>query len=354
MELGSEYNLRFSDLTVKENNIFNYLSCYQKRCFFDSGRSALKHLVSFLGSENEVLLPEFICESVTNCFNRNHIRFYKLNSDFTIDIDSIEAQINKRTHTLFLMHYFGCVQPYELLQKVRNLADQHRLIIIEDTTHSIFSKPETIGDYQVCSIRKWMPIPSGGVIYSKNDPLDIFDHITYKPSTDNTRSYGMVLKDMFLTMGLDCNSEYRKIFKECEEKLDCQKEIYLLSDLSRFIASCVDIKELKKTREENYKYLEEELCKQGIIPAIQLDEGNCPLVFLLRVKNRNRFRSFLMDNRIYCAVHWPFDGIFSEQRLFAAECARDLISLPIDQRYKWVDIDYMVEVIHRYGEDFQC
>ncbi len=351
MELGSEYSLRFSDLTVKKNNIFQYLSCYHKQCFFDSGRSALKHLVSFFCSKDEVLLPEFICESVTNCFNGLKIKFYKIKQDFSVDVDSIESQISKDTRSILLMHYFGSIQPLEQLQRINNIARKHNLIIIEDTTHSIFSKSDTIGDYQICSIRKWMPIPSGGVLYSKNDPLDVFDTITYKSSIDNDRSYGMVLKELFLSTGLDCNLEYRKIFTECEDKIDRQNDIYLLSDFARFIASCVDILNLKNNRTKNFHYLNEELIKKGVKSAIQLNSDDCPLVLPLRVKKRDQFRAFLMDNRIYCAVHWPFDGIMKEHRVFADECAQKLISLPIDQRYERDDIDYMIDVISRYGEE---
>lgn len=44
MELGSEFNLSLSELTVKGNNIFTFLSEYNNVIYFDSGRSALRHL----------------------------------------------------------------------------------------------------------------------------------------------------------------------------------------------------------------------------------------------------------------------------------------------------------------------
>ena len=40
-----------------------------------------------------------------------------------------------------------------------------------------------------------------------------------------------------------------------------------------------------------------------------------------------------MEHRIYCAVHWPFDGICGEEREQARKNGDELISLPIDQRY---------------------
>ncbi len=354
MELGSEYNLALSDLTIKDNNIFKYLSCYRHKCFFDSGRSALKHLSSFFSIIDEILLPEFICESVSNCFNKEKIRYYKINRDFSVDMESIESQINEHTRAVFLMHYFGELQPKELMLRIVGIAKKWNLLLIEDTTHSIFSKLETIGDYQICSIRKWLPIPSGGILYSKKDPLGVYKDIQYTASLDNDRSYGMILKDLFLKTGYDCNDEYRKIFRQCEDRLDYQNEIFLLSDFSHFIASCTDLEKMIIARIENYYYLYSSLMEYDIKPAINLHNGNCPFVFPIKVRERDKFRAFLMDNKIYCAVHWPFDGEMEDDRLFAAECARTLISLPIDQRYDIDAIDFLVETIRRYRNKQLC
>ncbi len=354
MELGSEYNLTLEDLTIKDDNIFKYLRPFERQCYFDSGRSALRHFISFFQDADEFLMPEFICRSVTDCFQRDKIRFYKLNHDFSADLESLGSMINGHTRVLFLMHYFGAVRPRDELLRIREFADDNGLIIVEDTTHSIFSESCTIGDYQVCSIRKWIPVPSGGVLYSGEDPMRMFDRIDHERSTDNSRTYGMVLKDLFLKTGFDCNEEYRKIFRECEDRLDKQKDIYLLSDLSRYIASCVDVKALKRSRVRNYDLLKTELGKRGIEPVVKLREDDCPLVFPIKVNDRDDLRSFLMDNRIYCAVHWPFDGEKRNERCFAAECAEKLISLPVDQRYDEKDIIYLVETMDKYGENKKC
>lgn len=354
MELGSEYNLDLSCLTVKDNNIFRYLSNYRNRCFFDSGRSALKHVSRCISCEEKILLPEFICESVTNCFDRNQIDFYKLNGDLSINIESLESLINEQTRVIYITHYFGALLPENQLKEIDRIAKNNNLIVIEDTTHSLFSASATIGDYQICSIRKWLPIPSGGVLYSREDPFKLFYNIEYIPSIDNTRSYGMILKDLFLSTGFDCNEEYRKIFRGCEEELDRQTDVFLLSDFSRFIASCIDVDELKKVRIDNYKKLNDLLSKLGITPFVQLLDDNCPFVYPIKISNRDGLRSFLIDNRIYCAVHWPFDGIMKDKRAFAEECANTLISFPIDQRYGKLEMEYLADAIHKYEVSSKC
>lgn len=147
MELGSEFNLALSQLSVKSKNIFQYLSGFSYVYYFDSGRSALKHIALHMNDDDEVLLPEFICESVTNCFKQKRISFYKLTSDFAVDINDLERKISSDTRLVFLMHYFGKVQPKTVLDRMVAVAKGHGSLIIEDTTHSIFTKAHTIGDY---------------------------------------------------------------------------------------------------------------------------------------------------------------------------------------------------------------
>lgn len=352
MELGGDYNISLTELTVRSGNIFEYLCDCNNAIYFDSGRSALKHLVSRIGKKSKVLLPEFICESVSNCFDEDLIDFYRINSDFTVDIDDLEKRAAEGADVIFLMHYFGTVQPAEIIERIDNTAKRNGCIIIEDVTHSIFSKKRTIGDYQICSLRKWMPIPSGGVLYScNNDTSEVFENIEYKKDTNNDRAYGMILKDLFLNDGFDCNTYYRKIFSECEKRLDDSKEITLMSDFTRFALSCFDIDVLRNTRVENYRYLEKALEKIGILPEINLDDGNCPLVLPIRAVNRDSLRSYLIENKVYCAVHWPFDGLLEAKRPFAKNCADSLISLPIDQRYSKDEIGYMISKIRDYKEE---
>ncbi len=351
IELGSEYNLSLNNINIIDDNIFRYLDDFENCTFFDSGRSALKCVSECLGKEIGVLLPEFICESVSNCFKSDRITFYRLNDNFVIDVDDLAEKI-RDTHArvIYIMHYFGAVQPDDILRCIRELADNNDMTIIEDTTHSFFSEKNTIGDYVICSIRKWMPVPNGGVLYFNNDKAEIKIK-TYKKGCDNHRAYGMILKDLYLKTGYDCNAEYRSIFNNCEEALDNQQEIFEMSDFTKFIASCISIEDIKKRRRHNYEKLNCFLQKNGIKPSLFIRPGDTPLTYPLRVHHRDELRRYLMENRIYCAVHWPFDGFKPDQRQFAKKNADELISLPIDQRYDDQHMEYLISILKKYGGD---
>ena len=168
MEIGSEFNLRLETLTPTQDNIYNYLSGLNV-IYLDSARSALRLLSQTLG-DGDILIPEYICDSVIDCFPIERIKFYKLDCDMQINVNDLEEQISANTSVVYVMNYFGVLQSPENLSFLAEQKSKFRFTIIEDTTHSIFSKPITIGDYAIASIRKWFPIPDGGIIYS-NFPL---------------------------------------------------------------------------------------------------------------------------------------------------------------------------------------
>mgnify|MGYP005783082175 CR=1 FL=1 len=349
MELGSEFNLSLSDLQITNTNCFSYIEkCGMESMYVDSGRSAIKIVVEHLIPEGEILLPEFICESVIRCFSIDRVQFYRISDRFIIDVDDIKSKISKHTKAIFLMHYFGALQPGYVIDTIKKISRDYNLMIIEDVTHSLFSSPHTIGDLAVASIRKWMQIPHGGVLLS---PKKLF--VPFVSQGDNSKAYGMILKDMYLKDDYDCNAKYRSIFADSEEKLDCQENKYRMSDFTAFVMKCVDIDILIRRRKSNYNYLKEHLSLLGIEPAISMDDMSCPLAMPIRVPNRDQFRRYLIDNQIYCAVHWPSDGIREGERKTAVNNSQELISLPIDQRYTEEHMSYMVQIISRYGGELK-
>lgn len=68
----------------------------------------------------------------------------------------------------------------------------------------------------------------------------------------------------------------------------------------------------------------------------------------IRVKNRDALRCRLMEHRIYCAVHWPFDGVQADKRPLARKLAAQMLSLSIDQRYDTAHIDYLMDTLDTY------
>lgn len=347
MELGSEFNLSLSNLTIQENNVFAYLSRIATTWFFDCGRSAIKYCVGYLAKGDKVLLPEYICASVIDCFINQEVEFYCVNQDMTLDIDDIKSKITHNTKIVYLMHYFGVIQPPHVLAEMKTIRYQYNVVIFEDMTHGIFSKEKTIGDYVFSSIRKWCPVPGCGALSVVNNSLSIKEPNCAK-SVNNYKAEGMILKDMFLKNILECNSIYRRIFEIAENEFYFQTKPQRMSDLSEFILRCFNPDQITQKRRKNFIYLEKSLKDIGLFPINKIQKGESPLAYVIRVKNRDEFRKFLSERKIYCAVHWPFDGICAENRENAIRYSETFISLPIDQRYSKDHMDYLIYTIFQY------
>lgn len=338
MELGSEFNLNFQDLEKKEDNIFNYLIDYN--CVYtDSGRSALRILRTVIPQKGKILLPSYTCDSVIECFDEDRIVYYDLDLNLDIIWQNLDSLLEQEVAAVVIMHYFGKMQDKNILEKIKEKCNGKGILIIEDTTHSIFSKIRTIGDYCICSLRKWFAIPDGGVLYSLNTLPEI--NIAERTEWCQEKAYGMFLKTLFLEKGYDCNQWYRELFAESEDKLDHQEGIHRISGVASTLLSSYSISDIIHKRRTNYQNLEDALRKYGILLWQEMPES--PFVCPVLIDKRDEFRKYLIDNRIYCAVHWPV----SRQELVNKEevdyTAKHILSLPIDQRYGEEHMDYLKE-----------
>lgn len=338
MELGSEFNLNFRNLGKKEDNIFDYLKEYN--CIYtDSGRSALRILQDMISKRGKILLPSYTCDSVIECFEESRIDYYDLDYELNIVWQKLDSMLEQEVAAVVIMHYFGKMQDKNILQKIKEKCKKRDILIIEDTTHSIFNQICTIGDYCICSLRKWFAIPDGGVLYSFN-VLPKGD-ISSETEWSQEKMYGMFLKTFFLEKGYSCNQWYRELFAESEDKLEHQKEIFGISEMASILLSGYSISDMIQKRRTNYQRLATELEIYGILLWKEMPE--CPFLCPIMLEDRDEFRKYLIEQRIYCAVHWPI----TRQKLINNEVvdytAKHVLSLPIDQRYGEEHIDYLKE-----------
>lgn len=160
----------------------------------------------------------------------------------------------------------------------------------------------------------------------------------------------MILKKYYIQYGVDCNSIYREIFAKSEQRLDMQTEVYQMSDISKNILECISITQLQAKRKKNYGQLKGKLKNIPVKDVLSTDNF-VPLVYPVYVENRNQFRQYLMENKIYCAVHWPLTGTELENDTDAVKIYENIISLPIDQRYEGMHMEYLAQVIKAYFKE---
>jgi hypothetical protein len=83
----------------------------------------------------------------------------------------ISRVLSAQTRMIYVIHEFGIV--HREIDKIRTLANQRKIPLIEDCAHSpmshFLSRPSgSWGDYSIYSLSKHLPIASGGAVISKD------------------------------------------------------------------------------------------------------------------------------------------------------------------------------------------
>ena len=125
---------------------------------------------------------DVLCSSLTFVADANCVKyvgakpkFIDITSDlnWNMSVSDIEKKITKNTKAIIMTHYAG--YPCEI-DKIKKIAKQNKLILIEDACHTIFSKFKnkylgTYGDLGVFSLygNKNITTGEGGIVIGKKE-----------------------------------------------------------------------------------------------------------------------------------------------------------------------------------------
>jgi hypothetical protein len=351
MNIGGEYPLSIDSICKRDNEAdFSYLEDFHK-VFFSSGRGSLRALLRLINGEN-ALLPNYICQSVISAFEQEgySIVFYPINADYSFDIKSVEDLIPV-ADVFFMIHYFGFLQNQAVIDSLKQVCVKNSTIIVEDTTHSIFTTPLTCGTYAIASLRKWFGLPDGAVVYSYDSHINYLNqYLSTDTGFTNLRLIGMLQKNAYLS-GLSGNPDQHLSLLEAAEKyLVGHPSLACISELSWQMLCGLKPKKMIDCRRNNYKLLYNAISHGSTadIASPALDENTCPLFLVVKTARRDALRLFLMKHQIFCPVHWPVE----DQRLLEDDGLRENfgknLSIPIDQRYNPAHMRHIAGVLQEF------
>jgi selenocysteine lyase/cysteine desulfurase len=359
-EIGGEFWIT-DNANIKQNNhktkMPEWTYNLKNIVLTDSGRSALSLLLKIINPISKtVLLPIHICDSVMQPFIEAgyKIDFYKINKNFEpIDfIKSDELQFGVYVH----MGYFGFLTNQSLHSYIKYLKSKN-VIIVEDITHSLFSKTKhfSLNDYYVCSLRKWFALPSGGFLATNK----YINYSLLKPNEEfiKLRRNAMVMKYQYVSDEKNIKKQkenYLSEFENAEKILEKNIVPRMIDDYSRQLLINNDYKEMCKKRQENFDYLLLNLSKINELDIIfkSRPDSIVPLFFPIYFKKgRDNFRKYLISKDIYCPIHWPKPGdAYSNISSENSKMYETIISIPCDQRYENNDMQRIIEEIKKYIE----
>lgn len=354
-EIGSNFWINPNDLN--KCNVDLDVSQFGIKCsdfvWLSSCRKAISLAIdnieeSVLNRRKTAILPSYTCESVIEPFVEHNyeVVFFPVNDNLEIDGEKLFLLCEKLPDAIMLIHrYFGFESLFNcngLFSKIKALG----LTIIEDRTQCLYSDLAPIeADYFVGSIRKWCGVPDGGFLASKTQAIQ------QKPSRNDAKLEKLKLKAElnkyeYIMKGIGEKQTFLTQFEEAEEILDNENEYFAISTSSKYIQGNLDINMLKEKRRENFLYLKRKINKET--PLIDFKDFVTPLYFPIYVNNRTELQKKLRNNNIYAPIIWPKAKLiktFSCEKMY-----KNMLCLPIDQRYEIDDMERMANVVNNYLE----
>ena len=343
MEIGSEFewNPSFNQEKTLLSKVFDYLSDV---IFTFSGRTAIETVIRNEHRVKKVLFPSYCCKSMMEPFLNNGIaiEFYSVNYGEGLEID---IDISDDVDAVLWCNYFGYNSAMPDFKKFRDRGG----IVIEDITHSLLSTVSFHAqvDYVVASLRKWGPFVSGGVCKSFKGPLNVVPGLAVDNSFVSDKSQAMQAKHGYLTGSYNGDkSAFLDLFRITNEWLASNYSNRKIDEISFDLLGKMDFEDIRKRRISNATILHEGLSS---VPEINFmfseDQIDCPLFVPIIVDSgkREAFRAFLIENQVYCPVHWPKAFDIMESNIYDRE-----LSLICDQRYSEVDMLRIVNLIKKF------
>lgn len=330
-EIGSE----FWDVPTSDRETHLFPAGTQ---WFLSGRIALQAIIKDLQRCHSVAMPSWCCDSMVKPFldAGMEVKFYPVYCS-----RNLVQEIRTDCDVLFVMDYFGYSGTAPDLLGYRGP-------VIRDVTHSFLSVSRHDADYTFGSLRKWCGFWTGGFAWTGDGRALEMEASDDRGYIDLRRIAMELKKDYILGRGSG-DKGYLKVFEEAESVLE-QVGPASAADRDVRLAKRLDSELICTRRRENAAVLMNAFPDWLVFP--KLGSTDCPMFVPILVPDgkRNELRRYLIQNEIYCPIHWPiseFHRLTEQERvLYDNE-----LSLVCDQRYNAADMKRMVETIDLFWKE---
>lgn len=295
---------------------------HPKAIALNSARNSFEYILK-VRQYKKVYLPYYTCEVLLDPIKKLKIdfEFYAINQNLepVFDYNKIKSEDG-----FLYTNYFGLRDKfiYDLGTKISNL--------IIDNAQSFFSEPINNVD-TFYSPRKFFGVSDGAYLFcNKQLNQDLEQDISY-----NRMSHLMMRSDINAELG------YSEFSKNDNSLID--QPIKRMSNLTHKILSSIDYELVKTKRIKNFEYLHQFLKDTNLL---KIEESNkqVPLVYPFWTKDIT-VKKKLIENKIYCATYWPNVKGWCKEDSLEVRLTKELIHLPIDQRYDLNDMRNILKYV---------
>ena len=323
-EFGSDFHLVEGVFQGGES----LLGFYPKAVLFANGRHALETVLR-QGRYARIWLPDYFCYEVVGHVRRMgvEVAFYPdcpLESD---DDRIIRGLPFRRGDVLLRVNYFGW--------RGRRDSAGIPVPVIEDHSHDLLGEwaNGSNADWCVASLRKTLPLPEGGILWSpRGNSLEQPESTEENEGCSRERLEGMRLKRDYLRGKKVDKGVFREMFLRTEEELGRLALSGLSAESLRMLGE-LDVVGWYRRKKENWECLVKGMETKAELSMIEKGELDTPFSFVIRLGSRgerDRVRGRLIEERVYPAVLWDVpDTAGAEARSFSGR----MLSIHCDGRY---------------------
>ena len=301
-----------------ELDTYHLLMLHEGAIALNCGRNALAYVIKARGLK-KIKIPYFLCDSVSNICQRENVTvsYYHIGMDFKpVDVHLDEDE------WLYLVNYYGQLSNDDIQVYV----DEYKTVIV-DQAQSYFQLPvEGVDTIYTC--RKWFGVADGAFLYSDAE-------LSEELQTDESFERMRFLMGRYERTA----SEFYKEYSE-NNKFFANEPIKRMSKLTNNLLHGIDYTAVEKRRNENFCYLHDKLKDIN-----QLAIQPTSFMYPLKIEDGNKIRKALQQQKIYIPTLWPSVFEITDREDLEYRMAENILPLPIDQRYTYKDMDYIIHNI---------
>lgn len=283
------------------------------------GRNALEYLILAKGIK-KLLMPWFMCISFNKVLERNNVKVRKY--DVGLDLKPIDVS-REEDEWLLLVNYYG-----QLSNDYIKSFGKH---VIVDSSMSYYQKPVE-GMDTLFSCRKYFGVTDGAILYTDKFIDDLEQDVSYDRMN-------------FLLGRFEAGPQ--PFYKEYDtnNRQFSSHPVRTMSKLTYNLLHGIDYELVENRRTSNFEFLREEFDN---INKLNLIIPPGPFMFPLYLENGADIRPKLIEKKIFVPTLWRTVFDFCDESSTAYELSKNILPIPIDQRYTIDDMKYIADEIKKY------
>ena len=288
------------------------------------GRNCLAYLFKSRGIK-KLKVPYFICNSIFNVCDREGVEkvYYHIGMDFKPTPDlTLEPD-----EWLYLVNLYGQLSNDE----IQGYVDKFGRVIVDQANDYYVEPLSGVDTFYTC--RKWFGVADGAFLYSDKPLVEEFPQDeSYDRMEFLLGRYERTANEFYA--GYNANNKYF-----------IDQPIKHMSKLTCNLLRGIDYEFVEKRRKENFEYLHTHLRmhnKHLLKPAA--------FMYPFMIDGGAMLRKKLQEERIYIPTLWPTVFEVAEPDSLEYQMAKNILPLPIDQRYGSEEMEYMIKKINELSE----